>query len=952
MCNTYTIIFKCKHKQRYTHYCSSYLSLPRQRCAKLESLGPHYYVNCRKCQGQERDSFVVFWIAGENKVHNSKFEREEQNGKGTDSDYMLGTGHFDFVPNRDQRAMEGGVRVYQDGTEEAKREKKGLGNTPLEAPTASMGGLNAEPFDDSHQPINGSTYDPKTNAPRAQSFPIKVKSKKSGVFGSLKKLIIRPKSEQDTAATGERQSPTQSNYDSQGTNRLNTIAGSFKGSKKPEELEEHGSFSVSEDGRKIDNATGYEIITLDKFCQLHFNGVVAGPGSTDPVTSNATSAPIDIPRNNRAREAGAERIARAYIEELPSSPFDGERGFLSSINSHHGRQGSTDSSAHARSDSTVSGRQSQDTHPNISDRMSVNTEFSQPDEELMEQVLSTSSGGVMNITPHNVDNVLAVLKGSLGTSSSSLSIGTPPRHHALSHPGHSNSFEALPISVPRPARLRALESQGLSVSLPDSQGFGERVAKAHWAQGNIVGRSPSTPSAPSPLQQSTNLGEPSRPRDIPTRNNTTIQAPIRGFASHKRNDTRDVLHSRHPLANEVTRSHILANSPQTQTTKRPILQVIQEPPPETIPGPRYSTIPVSPPPSSKSVGSEQGRQPSQLWKGKGTSAAKPGCRAKDRVNPTLDRSSVMTTISQFIPSRNEKLDEVTAKDSPGNISAKVPRQQIGRPNCHHLPWENDIPTVPHIPEAYTKHPMALPRIGRDASGRFSVEHIDHGPEFLCSSREDEGEAERKMPAKDAPEDVPIDPYKNHTVGTWDAILRNHPPEVSPLSSVEDLNELDSPMSPLGEEGDAWKWRDVEHGFGDPYSSPGPGDKESDLVPQHVDPSDMLPPLLPSTFSPGHRPAAPVCPPPQLPPRFSLGPQLPRGERLPPEDSTFIDPTIPVTRPLQIRKVKQGRPEASVLGAEDLRVMQRQIDYMEEEFRRADERLRGLRDGRGGMAGVG
>ncbi|KAB8290251.1 hypothetical protein EYC80_011117 [Monilinia laxa] len=849
--------------------------------------------------GQQQN---LFWMAGENEIHSSKFGGEERDGKkGTDSDYMLGTGHFDFVPNGDMRAMKGGVRVYQDGTEEAKREKKGQGNVSLHAPTSSMDGFNAESFDDSHQSINETTCDTNTDSLRAQSLPIKVKPKKSGVFGSLKKLIIRPKSEQDTVATGEHKSSTQSNHDNQGANRLNTIADSSKESKKPEDHEEHSSFFVSEDGRRIDNATGYEIITLDEFCQLHFNGVGAGPGATEPVMSNATSAPIDIPRNRRSREVGAERIARGYIDELPSSPFAGEGGILSSIKSHHGRQDSTDSSAHARSDSNVSGRQSQDTHPNISGRMSMDTEFSQPDEELMEQILSTSSGGIVNITPHNVDNVLAVLKGSFGTSSSSLSIGTPPRHHALNHPGHSNGFEALPISVPRPARIRALESQGHSASLPDTQGLGERVAKSHWAQENLLGKSP---SAPSPLQQTTNFDERRRPRDILKRNNTTVQSPVRGFSLHNSN-TGDVLYSRHPLANEITRSHSLANAPKTQNRKRPILQAIQEPPKETVPGPRYSAIPASLPPSSHFVNGEQDRQSPRLWNRKGTPAAKPDSRTADRVNPSLDRSSVMTTLSQFIPSRNEKFaEEITTNDIAVNASTKVSRRQMGRPTSQSLPRENGIPKVPKIPEAYAKHTAVLPKIGRDANGRFSEEYIEHEPGFPSSSMDDEVyvEAQRKMQARKAQEYIPTDPYQNHTVGTWDAILRTSPPSLSPLSSIGDRNEPNSPVSPIslrGGKADEYKWSDIDDGFADTCLSSVPCSEESDFVPQDTYLSQSLRPRFPPPFSRAHGP------PLQHPLELSVEVHGGRVDGLPREYCTFVDPTVPVTRPLRIRKVKVG-----------------------------------------------
>ncbi|RAL58636.1 hypothetical protein DID88_003556 [Monilinia fructigena] len=318
----------------------------------------------------------------------------------------------------------------------------------------------------------------------------------------------------------------------------------------------------------------------------------------------------------------------------------------------------------------------------------------------------------------------------------------------------------------------------------------------------------------------------------------TIQPPVRGFALHKRSNTGDVLHSRHPLANEVTWSHSLANAPQTQTRKRPILQAIQEPPQETIPGPRYSTIPASPPPSSNFVNGEQSQQFPRLWNKKGTSATNLDSRTTDRVNPSLDRSSAMTTFSQFIPSRNEKLEEeTTTNDITVNASTKASRRQMGRPTSQNLPRENNIPEVPKIPLAYAKHTAVLPKIGRDANGRFSVEHIEHEPGFLSSSMDNEVEAQRKIPAKKASDHIPIDPYQNHTL-------------------IEDRNEPNSSISPLGENADKCKWSDIDDGFGDQCSSSVPCSEESDFVPQDAYLSKISRPLFPSTFSRAH------CSPPQ------------------------------------------------------------------------------------------
>ncbi|QSZ33082.1 hypothetical protein DSL72_002667 [Monilinia vaccinii-corymbosi] len=863
---------------------------------------------------------------------------------------MSGMGHFDFVANGDKRVIKGGVTVHQDGTEEAKREKKGLGNIPLDAPPNSVDGVNAESADDSYQRISGSAYDAKSDVPRAQSFPMKGKSKKPGVFGSLKKLIIRPKSEQDTAATGGHKSPIQSNCATQGINKSHTVTGSFQGDKKAEGQGEHGSFSVLKDGRRIDNATGYEIITVDGFCQLHFNGVGAGPGAPEPAISNATSAPIDIPQNLRRKEESAEWIARSYIEELPSSPYSGEGEIPSSKHSHYGRKVFTDSHhAHARSDSDTSERWSHDTHPSRSYNMSLEPEFSRPEEELMERVISTSDGGMVNITPHNVDNVLAIWKGSFGTSSSSSSSHIPPRHHALDYPGRSKSIEALPMAISRPARLRELEPQGLTASLPDTPGLEERAVKAHWAQENILGKLPPVPSAPSPLQQTTNLGEPSRPRNILKRNNTTMEAPVRGWGFPNRSHAGDVPHSRHPLANEITLSQTLGTPTPTQTRNRPVLQAIQEPPHETIPGPRYSTIPASPPPSFQPARSEHGHQSPRMWNRKVTPVTKPSSRpnlsAWDQVSPTIDRSSAMTTISQFIPSQDE---EVEKEGTAWETSTKVSRQRMGSPNAQNFMRENPVPEVPTIPKIYAKRTSVLPKISRGANGRFSVENIEHGQAELAFSSGDDGVevGGEILGEEEAPQEVSVALYKNHTIGTWDAALRKSPPEVSPLSSVEDLDDFPSPISLLGERRDGWgEWRDHEKGGENIFWSPEPYQEESDFI------SDTSPPSYPPTFAPSHRPAAapthhPPQPPPQPPPppfptsRPPLNqarlfqhqppprsPTLPHSQQAPPRISTF-DPTIPVTRPLHIRKKKIIRPQDSFHSVEeDARAIQRREGFM-------------------------
>ncbi|KAF7883365.1 uncharacterized protein EAF02_005285 [Botrytis sinoallii] len=296
----------------------------------------------------------------------------------------------------------------------------------------------------------------------------------------------------------------------------------------------------------------------------------------------------------------------------------------------------------------------------------------------------------------------------------------------------------------------------------------------------------------------------------------------------------------------------------------------------------------------------------------------------------------MTTISQFIPSRNEGLDEETTTNVvfPPQKSSKAPRRRMGSSNMQH-PIQNpvmSIPDVPAIPKTYAKHVAVLPKIGRDASGRFSVEHIKEDKPARMG-KEEPGEVSRKEPVEDS-----IDIYANYTIGTWDAVLRNSPGEVSPLSSCEDLNRIVS--------GKAWD------GEGRDGCLSGEMREESPvLLSQLIHPSTRSPARIPATVSTSQHLPLSLLTPPQSPLSLQRTPESTLSNTTPPPISPLhSDPSIPLIRPLQIRK-KIPPPASMKIETDNLQEIEarrRQREQMEEEFRRADERLRRLRDGRGGL----
>ncbi|CAD6442540.1 8645108f-4bc1-4022-b3b4-2d7d93505d7c [Sclerotinia trifoliorum] len=760
MCNTYTIILNCTHKQTYTHRCSLYLGNPRQKCVKASPTIAHYLADCRKCRGQDKDNFVVVWV--EKKIDGSAVDEEEGN-----RNYMLGIGGFDIVANGDKRGREKGVRVYQDGMEEARREKNGVRNVSSNVSATDMARFDAELEDDMYSQATESAKDISPDTPRTKSLPLKVKSKKPSVFGSLRKMIVRPKSEQDTTATG-----------------------GFRGSKKSEGSEEHNSMSGSSDERRIDDATGYEYLTPKEFLDLHFQGVVAGTGSSQATVSNATSAPIDIPQRSRPKASQgwtAQRHAAEYMTEIGGSPFTDKSAIMDSFT-----DGSKIPDFKNSYQGMTSERRSNDTNSNKPGRISQDTQFSQSDEERADIISYAKDGETINITPQNIDSVLAVWKGSLGTSSSSSHIRIPSRPHALDHPIHSHRIDALPV----PFRSQGLNVADHSTSLPIHRGVEGIVARAQWAQGNVSEKVFSVPSAA--LQHAIDFVEPRDYRDMPKRNNTTKE-PTRGFAIPKRSHTGAIPHPRHPLANEITRRNTVTKNCQAQKKNEVASPDIPEPVQETMAGTRYSSLPSSPSisPSVRIKDNEQDRQSPRLWNRKGIPTSKPESHSnlslQDRAGPANDRSSIVTTFSQFIPSRNGELDgEIDTDISSAKISAKLPRRRMGTPNTQNRMRDDaiPIPEVPVIPESYVKHTTILPKISRDATGRFSVENIEGeksgGAVSSLNRRVSEGASEEVNIEES--EDI----YANHTIGTWDAVLRNGMGDVSPVSSVEDMNRDVSP----------------------------------------------------------------------------------------------------------------------------------------------------------------
>lgn len=1001
MCNTYTIILKCNHKQNFTYRCPLYLSAPRQRCVKTPPTIAHYFVNCRKCRGQDSDNFVVHWVERESESTSSTFGGKEGNWrKGEENNYMLAIGTFEIVANGDETGRVRGVRVYENGTEEARREKKGLKNVSLDLSGTNKASFDAEPSHDIYDQTNVGTQELKLDGLRTQSLPIKGKPKKPNVFGSLRKMIVRPRSEQDTAATGEHKSPTQGTAKTK-LNRFNTITGGFRGGKKSEDMEEEGSLSASVDDRKVDDATGYEYLTPKEFLDLHFQGVVSGNSSTDVTISNAISAPIDIPQKRQgdtSQKRTAEKRAGEYMSEIGRNPFADNSAVVDSY-----IRDSAISDVENSYQEGASERWSHGTQSSGQGRMSRETEFSQADEERMEIITEAIDGDTINLTPDNIDDVLAVWKGGFGTSNHSSPDHIPHRPHALSHSVHSRSIEALPMPIPFRSQGSSLDVAGYSASLPNVQEDEKKFTKTQWTQENVSEKVSSVPSAT--LQRAVDFVNPPRCFDMQHENNTTKEhlrefalpkrsntgdAPHsqcrqetskefppqvfalpkrsntgdvpysrqvldkrdelpRGFSFPKRSNTENVPHSRHPLANEITRSNTLASSPQAPTRSQPALPDIQEPAQETIAGTRYSFLPssstiLSPPWKGKQ--SEQGRQSPRLWNRKGTPISKPETRANPLVpERTIDRISTMTTISQFIPSRNEGLDEETTKNAvpPSKTFMKAPRRQIGSSNVQQ-PIQNpvmSIPDVPAIPKTYAKHVAVLPKIGRDATGRFSVEHIKEDKPARMG-KEEPGEVSRKEPVEDS-----IDIYANYTIGTWDAVLRNSPGEVSPLSSCEDLNRMVSPVSPVegNASGKAWDGEGRDGCLSGEMREKSPG-----LLSQLIHPSTRSIARIPATVSTSQHPPLSLLTPPQSPLSLQRTPQSTLSNTIPPISPLHSDPSIPLIRPLQIRK-KIPPPASMKTETENLQEIEarrRQREQMEEEFRRADERLRRLRDGRGGL----
>ncbi|KAF7883364.1 uncharacterized protein EAF02_005284 [Botrytis sinoallii] len=654
MCNTYTIILKCNHKQNYTYRCPLYLSAPRQRCVKTPPTVAHYFVNCRKCRGQDSDNFVVHWVERESESTGSIFGRKEGNWrKGEENNYMLAIGTFEIVANGDETGRVRGVRVYENGTEEARREKKELKNVSLDLSGTNKASFDAEPSHDIYDQTNVSTQELKLDGLRTQTLLIKGKPKKPNVFGSLRKMIVRPRSEQDTAATGEHKSSTQGTVKTK-LNRFNTITGGFRGGRKSEDMEEEGSLSASVDDRKVDDATGYEYLTPKEFLDLHFQGVVSGSSSTDVTISNAISAPIDIPQKcqgDTSQKRTAEKRAGEYMSEIGRNPFADNSAVVDSF-----IRDSAISDVKNSYQEGTSERSSHGTQSSGQGRMSRETEFSQADDERMEIITEAIDGDTINLTPDNIDDVLAVWKGGFGTSNHSSPDHIPPRPHALSHSVHSRSIEALPMPIPFRSQGSSLDVAGYSASLPNVQEDEKKFTKTQWTQENVFEKVSSAPSAT--LQHAVDFVKPPRCFDMQQENNTTKEN-LREFALPKRSNTGDdsphsqcrqetskefppqvfalpkrsntgdvpysrqlldkrdelphnfsfpkrsntehVPHSRHPLANEITRSNTLASSPQAPTRSQPALPDIQEPAQETIAGTRllfsalifYNSIPTS-----------------------------------------------------------------------------------------------------------------------------------------------------------------------------------------------------------------------------------------------------------------------------------------------------------------------------------------------------------------------
>ncbi|KAF7953001.1 hypothetical protein EAE96_006223 [Botrytis aclada] len=1032
MCNTYTIILKCNHKQTYTYRCPLYLSAPRQKCVRTPPTIAHYFVSCRKCRGQESDDFVVHWVEKENESASNTVGGKEGNWrKGEESNYMLAIGTFEILANGDETGGVKGVRVYENGTEETRREKKGRKNVSLDLSGTNKASLDAGPSQDIYDQINESTQELKLDGMRTQSLPVKGKLKKSNVFGSLRKMIVQPKSEQDTAATGEHTSPTQVTVKSK-LNRFNTITGGFRGGKKSEDMEEESSLSASADDRRVDDVTGYEYLTPKEFLDLHFQGVVAG-SSADVAMSRAISAPIDIPQKrqgNSSQKWTAERHAGEYMSQIGRNPFADN----SAVAVESFIRDSAISDVENSYQEGASERWSHDTHSSGQGRMSRETEFSQADEEQMEIITEAIDGDTINLTPDNIDDVLAIWKGGFGTSTPSSPIHIPPRPHALSHSVHSRSIEVLPIPIPFRSPGSSLDVASYSASLPNAQVNEKRIAKAQWTQENYSERVSSPPSAT--LQHAVDFVEPPRCFDAPQRNNTTKEhlrefalpkrsntgdepharcppniseeSPSQGFALPKRSntgdgpysrqisdktnelphgfafpkriDTRNLPQSRHPLANEIIPSNTLASS-QAPTKSQPTSPDIQKPATETIPGTRYSSLPSSPTilsPPGKGKQSEQGRQSPRIWNRKGTPVSKPEPRTSPLVpERIIDRISTMTTISQFIPSRNEERDEENLSNvNPLKTSIKTPRRRMGSSNVQHPAVQNpmmSIPDVPAIPKTYAKHVTVLPRIGRDATGRFSVEYIKQ-EESASVDKDVIGEVLREELVEDS-----IDIYANHTIGTWDAVLRHGTGDVSPLSLDEDLNRVESPVSPVegsvsgkardGEErggclgGEMWEdgsglLSQHIHQF-----TASPAHLASTLLSSKNPPlCTLTPPLSPQSLHISPSPSSPssLHPPQQhlhlhlhsqSPPSLQHTPHpTPSNTILPLKIDPSIDPSIPLILPLQIRK-KNPAPACSKSETEksqEIEARRRQRERVEEEFRRADERMRRLRDGRGGL----
>ncbi|ATZ57236.1 hypothetical protein BCIN_14g03940 [Botrytis cinerea B05.10] len=999
MCNTYTIILKCNHKKNYTHRCPLYLGTPRQKCVKNPPTIAHYFVSCRKCRGQESDEFVVQWVERENESDSSTVGGKEGNWrKGEESNYMLAIGTFEILAIGDETGRVKGVRVHENGTEEARREKKGLKNVSLDLSGTNKAIFDAGPSHDIYDQINESTQELKLDGLRTQSLPIKSKSKKPNVFGSLRKIIVRPKSEQDTAATGEHKSPTQGTVKSK-LNRFNTITGGFRGGKKSEDMGEESSLSASADDRRVDDATGYEYLTPKEFLDLHFQGVVAGSSGTEIAISNAVSAPIEIPQkrqDNASQKWTAERRAGECMSEISRNPFADNPAVADPC-----IKDSTISDFENSYQEEAPERWSHDTHSSGPGRMSRGTEFSQSDEERMDIITDEIDRDTINLTPDNIDDVLAVWKRGFGTSSPSSPTHIPPRPHALSHLVHSPSTEALPITTPFRSQGSSLDVTGYSVILPNAQGDENRIAGAQWTPENDSEKVTSANS-----QRVMDFVESPRCLDIPQRNNmmkehlrefalhkrsntsdarchqdTSEEPPPHGFSFPKRSNTGNLPHSRHPLANELTQNNTLSSIHQAPTKTQPLLPNLQEPTQETIAGTRYSSLPSSTTILSlprKGKPSEQGRESPRIWNRKGAPASKPEPRTNLPVpERTIDRISTMTTISQFIPSRNRDLDEeITTNLISPKTSTKVSRRRIGSSNVQH-PIQNHasaIPDVPAIPKTYAKHVTVLPKIGRDATGRFSVEHIKEEEQGIVRSSMD-----KEVPGEVSREELiegPIDVYANHTIGTWDAVLRNSPGDVSPLDSDEGLNKLVSPVSPLEGNASGKSW-DGEKGQ-NLYVSREICKKSSGLLSQLTHPSTS-PTNFFSTSPHSQKPPFSTLTPPQSPHYLSSSPsslhlhlhsQSPSPTSLhytPPKTSSNtisplsphdlnldpdfnLDPSIPHIRPLQIRKKNPVLVcrKTEMENLQEMEERRRRRERMEEEFRRADERLRGLRDGRGGL----